>query len=166
MDECFDLGYIFAEYETYITYPQNINIIESSIKYNNFTNDIPRVYGDCFTALHSLCMFGKHLLIEGSNYYNYSYTSIKNPDILFNQISKDCELLMPKTVFIFMKSYLNNRHFTEQIDRIENIIKKYNLCTNGVNIQFVTHKKDNFYTKMSLYAVAAAKYFLLSLNIV
>ena len=27
-----------------------------------------------------------------------------------------------------------------------NIIKKYNLCTNGVNIQFVTHKKDNFYT--------------------
>ena len=27
-----------------------------------------------------------------------------------------------------------------------NIIKKYNLCTNGVNIQFVTHKKDNFYS--------------------
>ena len=27
-----------------------------------------------------------------------------------------------------------------------NIIKKYNLCTNGVNIQFVTHKKDNLYT--------------------
>ena len=26
-----------------------------------------------------------------------------------------------------------------------NIIKKYNLCTNGVNIQFVTHKKDNLY---------------------
>lgn len=131
-DQCFDLGYIFAEYETYITYPQNINIIESSIKYNNFTNDIPRVYGDCFTALHSLCMFGKHLLIEGSNYYNYSYTSIKNPDILFNQISKDCELLMPKTVFIFMKSYLNNCHFTEQIDRIENIINKYK------NVDFIT----------------------------
>ena len=26
-----------------------------------------------------------------------------------------------------------------------NILKKYNLCANGVNIQFVTHKKDNFY---------------------
>lgn len=25
------------------------------------------------------------------------------------------------------------------------ILKKYSLCTNGVNIQFVTHKKDNFY---------------------
>lgn len=25
------------------------------------------------------------------------------------------------------------------------ILEKYNLCTNGVNIQFVTHKKDNFY---------------------
>ena len=77
-------------------------------------------------------MFGKHLLIEGSNYYNYSYTSIKDPNILFDQISKDCELLMPKTVFIFMKSYLNNRHFTEQIDRIENIINKYK------NVDFIT----------------------------
>ena len=27
-----------------------------------------------------------------------------------------------------------------------NILKKYNLCANGVNIQFVTHKKDNFYS--------------------
>ena len=25
------------------------------------------------------------------------------------------------------------------------ILKKYSLCTNGVNIQFVTHKKGNFY---------------------
>ena len=27
-----------------------------------------------------------------------------------------------------------------------NILKKYNLCANGVNIQFVTHKKDNFHS--------------------
>lgn len=25
------------------------------------------------------------------------------------------------------------------------ILRKYRLCTNGVNIQFVTHKKGNFY---------------------
>ena len=29
------------------------------------------------------------------------------------------------------------------------ILKKYSLCTNGVNIQFVTHKKDNFYSDES-----------------
>lgn len=27
-----------------------------------------------------------------------------------------------------------------------NILKKYSLCTNGVNIQFVSHKKNNFYS--------------------
>lgn len=26
------------------------------------------------------------------------------------------------------------------------ILKKYSLCANGVNIQFVTYKKDNFYS--------------------
>ena len=105
--------------ESYIN--ATIPIIDYNIKYLNIKPNIPMVFGDCFTNLHTHKMFGKYLYENGSNYYCFNKPSIKNIDIFYDKIIEIIDKCHPKKVYILCKSYIENRK-----DTFNCTISKYN----------------------------------------
>ena len=83
-----------------------IPINDPNINYINFNSTIPRVYGDCFTNLHTHKMFGEYLIEQGANYYCVNYPAVCDCKIILDCIREDIKRCWPSKVYIFMKSHL------------------------------------------------------------
>lgn len=112
------------------------------IDYLNFNSTIPRVYGDCFTNLHTHKMFGKYLIEQGSNYYCVNIPSVYDSQVIFKCIEDDIQICEPSKVYILLKSNLHH------------VLPLYNdISTKYPHINFVCctmpHKlnKNNKYNK-------------------
>lgn len=131
-DNIYNIGSVYCSGLTHI----NSSIeLKCDINIMNFNNEIPRVYGDCFTQLHSHKMFGRTLYDNGANYYCYNYTSIPDPNIMFNKIREDIEKCEPNKVYIFQKSHINNNLIYREDNQIKRLM---NICNEYPNIRFTT----------------------------
>ena len=120
--------------ESYIE--STIPIENYNIKYLNIKPNIPMVFGDCFTNLHTHKMFGKYLYENGSNYYCFNKPSIKNINEFYNKIIEIIDKYHPKKVYILHKSYIGyiNNVFMSTI-KIYN--KIYELFKNREDLEIV-----------------------------
>ena len=137
-----------------------IPIDNYKIEYPNFKSDIPRVYGDCFTNVHTHEMFGKYLLEQGANYYCVNYPSVIDPMIILDLIREDIKRCFPIVpVYVFMKSHLIKdfykyyKEFVKEYPNIDFITctmphmqsetnKIYNDNIRGSELKYIDFAKD------------------------
>ena len=131
-DNIYNIGFIYCNGLTYINSSMEL---KCDFDIMNFNNEIPRVYGDCFTQLHSYKMFGRALYDNGANYYCYNYTSMPNPNIMFRKIKEDIEKCEPNKVYIFQKSFIKNRIIHKKDNQIKRLM---NICNEYPNVKFTT----------------------------